>query len=74
VGLRVLDRGPGIAEVDRARLLKPFERLESARSDSGSGLGLAIAARIAHLHGGRLELTNRPGGGLEVHVWLPLAS
>lgn len=74
VGLRVLDRGPGIAEVDRARLLKPFERLESARSDGGSGLGLAIAARIAHLHGGRLALDNRSGGGLEARVWLPRAS
>ncbi|HLF98008.1 MAG TPA: ATP-binding protein [Methylococcaceae bacterium] len=74
VGLRVLDRGPGIPEMEKARLLKPFERLDAARSDGGSGLGLAIAARIARLHGGRLELNNRPGGGLEVHVWLPRTS
>jgi two-component system osmolarity sensor histidine kinase EnvZ len=74
VGLRILDRGPGIPEMEKARLLKPFERLDTARGDTGSGLGLAIAARIARLHGGRLELNNRPGGGLEVHVWLPLAS
>jgi two-component system osmolarity sensor histidine kinase EnvZ len=73
VGLRILDRGPGIPEEEKARLLRPFERLDPARSDSGAGLGLAIAARIARLHGGRLELDNREGGGLEVRIWLPLA-
>lgn len=74
VGLRVLDRGPGIPEVEKARLLRPFERLDVARGDGGTGLGLAIAARIARLHGGTLELNNRAAGGLEVHVWLPCAS
>ncbi|MGB5135358.1 MAG: hypothetical protein WBN89_09320, partial [Prochlorococcaceae cyanobacterium] len=34
----------------------PFQRLDAARGGSGHcGLGLAIAARVARLHGGRLE-------------------
>jgi len=68
----VLDRGPGVPEVDALRLLQPFERLESARSNrSGSGLGLAILDRIARMHEGRLQLLARAGGGLEARVELP---
>ena len=72
VTLSVLDRGPGIPanEVDAA--LQPFSRLNSARSgQSGAGLGLAIVEHIAHLHGGKLELLARVGGGLEARVTLP---
>lgn len=68
----VMDEGPGVPEAEMARLLRPFERLDQSRgSDSSSGLGLAIAERIARLHGGVLELHNRPQGGLEVRVTLP---
>jgi two-component system osmolarity sensor histidine kinase EnvZ len=71
--LSVIDHGPGIPEADMPRLLRPFERLDQARgAASGSGLGLAIADRIARLHGGTLELLNRPEGGLEVRVLIPI--
>jgi len=71
--LSVLDRGPGVPESDAQRLLQPFERLESSRSNlSGSGLGLAIVDRIARTHGGRLQLLARAGGGLEARVELPI--
>lgn len=74
VHLSVLDRGPGIAEVEIPRLLRPFERLDQARGTaSGSGLGLAIAERIARLHGASLELLPRYGGGLEVRLTLSAA-
>jgi two-component system osmolarity sensor histidine kinase EnvZ len=69
----VLDRGPGIPEAERARMLQPFQRLGSARTDPGSGLGLAIVDRIARLHGGRVLLDGREGGGLKVTVELPIA-
>jgi two-component system osmolarity sensor histidine kinase EnvZ len=69
----VLDRGPGIPEAERARMLQPFQRLGSARTDPGSGLGLAIVDRIARLHGGRVLLDGREGGGLKVTVELPVA-
>jgi len=72
--LSVLDQGPGLPEAETERLLRPFERLDTARGsrESGAGLGLAIAARIALLHGGELKLRNREGGGLEARVELPL--
>jgi two-component system osmolarity sensor histidine kinase EnvZ len=71
ITLSVLDDGPGIPEKEMDRLLRPFERLDSARGqDGGSGLGLAISDRIARLHGGNLSLHNRENRGLEVRITL----
>ncbi|HEV2376620.1 MAG TPA: HAMP domain-containing sensor histidine kinase [Streptosporangiaceae bacterium] len=68
-GGEVLDQ----AKVDQ--LTQPFRRLGADRtgSDSGSGLGLSIVAAIAEAHGGTLDLTARPEGGLCVTITLPLA-
>ena len=69
----VRDRGPGIPAADTERMKRPFTRLEEARSGAGgSGLGLAIVDRVARLHGGRLELLPREGGGLVARITLPL--
>ena len=72
--ISVLDRGPGIPAEHAQRLLRPFERLDSARTknEGGSGLGLAICNRIAKLHQGSLELINRADGGLEARLSLPI--
>src|SRR5476651_156619 len=60
--LTVADRGPGIAEADRARVVERFVRLEQSRSQPGSGLGLSLASAVARLHGGDLTLAdNKPG-------------
>jgi two-component system osmolarity sensor histidine kinase EnvZ len=73
VVLSVMDNGPGIPASQMARLLRPFERLDKARgNEGGSGLGLAIADRIAKLHKGELTLLNRPQGGLEARLTLPI--
>ncbi|MDP1596161.1 MAG: ATP-binding protein [Methylotenera sp.] len=73
--ISVFDNGPGIPESHVEKLLKPFERLDTARSNAGgSGLGLAIADRIAKLHHGKLELINRPKGGLEARLSIPIKS
>jgi len=70
VVIAVGDRGPGIAEADRGRVLERFVRLESARSRPGFGLGLSLAAAVARLHGGVLRLEdNAPG--LRAVVELP---
>ena len=60
--LTVADRGPGIPEGDRARVVERFVRLEQSRSQPGSGLGLSLASAVARLHGGELKLEdNHPG-------------
>jgi two-component system osmolarity sensor histidine kinase EnvZ len=47
--------------------------MDAARSTSGTGLGLAIVDRIAKMHGGRVQLLPREGGGLRARVELPAA-
>ena len=73
IRIEIADRGPGIPPEQVERLKRPFTRLEQARTDAvGAGLGLAIVERIANLHGGRLELLPRNGGGLCARLCLPL--
>jgi two-component system, OmpR family, osmolarity sensor histidine kinase EnvZ len=73
VVISVLDRGPGLAPEDLQRIFNPFYRGDQARGGQGAGLGLAIVQRIAAQHGGKVELQNRAGGGLEASVYLPIA-
>ncbi len=70
--LEARDRGPGIPPAEAERMLQPFTRLNAARSGAGTGLGLAIVDRIARLHGGRILLLPRDGGGLRARVEIPL--
>ena len=69
--VEVRDRGPGIPPGETERLKRPFTRLDSARGGpAGAGLGLAIVERVAHAHGGKLELVPREGGGLVARLSL----
>ena len=67
------DDGPGIPPHERELVFEPFYRQDSSRSreTGGSGLGLAIAQQIVQLHGGSIELSDAPSGGLRVVVDLP---
>ena len=70
--LSVADRGPGIPDADRGRVVERFVRLEQSRSEPGSGLGLSLASAVARLHGGELKLEdNHPG--LRTTIALPRA-
>ncbi|WP_312710586.1 ATP-binding protein, partial [Stenotrophomonas sp.] len=70
----VADRGPGIPEAEKARLLQPFQRHETSRNRStgGTGLGLAVVQGAVRQHGGQLQLVDRPGGGLIVRLCFPI--
>src|SRR5690554_6652422 len=74
VMISVLDRGEGLDPEDLQRIFNPFIRGDQARGGQGAGLGLAIVRRIAAQHGGKVELHNRAGGGLEARVQLPMAA
>ena len=60
--LIVQDDGPGIPASLIASALRPFARLDAARSTPGAGLGLPIAEAIARLHGGSLVLEDATPG------------
>ena len=71
--LSVCDHGAGIPADATERLLRPFERGDSARAGApGAGLGLAIVERIARQHGGRLELAANAPRGLCATLVLPV--
>ncbi len=72
--ITVSDQGPGVPEKQLPHLFEPFFRVNDQRQDDsgGFGLGLAIAARAIHDHDGTIHANNRPGGGLEVTLRLPL--
>ena len=71
--ISVLDEGPGIDDAKISELFSPFARGDESRTTMGSGLGLAIVRRIVDMHHGRVELKNRPEGGLEAKVVLPMS-
>jgi signal transduction histidine kinase len=65
----VQDSGPGIPELDRPKVIKPFVRL-STKKTRGTGLGLAIVTRIMNLHHGKLHIVDAPTGGASMQlVW-----
>ena len=59
--VRVLDKGPGVPPAERALMVRRFWR--ARRDQDGAGLGLSIVSRIAELHGAKLGISDRDGGG-----------
>ncbi len=66
----VEDNGPGLAPEALRRLFQPFATTRPA----GTGLGLAIVQKVIVSHNGRIEAANRPGGGAQFRIRLPLGS
>ena len=67
VEVAIEDRGPGLPPEIRERLFHPF----ATGRRGGVGLGLALAHRIVTLHGGRIRLDDRPGGGTRALLLFP---
>ncbi|HEX2020192.1 MAG TPA: ATP-binding protein [Aurantimonas sp.] len=74
--ITITDDGPGIPEALIGQAFEPFFRVDPGRRQfkPGAGLGLAIAKEIIDGAGGTVRIANRPGGGLEQTVRLPLAA
>jgi len=70
IEIRVSDHGPGIPEVERRRIFKPFHKSADAAAETrpGVGLGLALSLRLARSIGGRLECEGTSGGACFVLI------
>ena len=73
VTVTVSDTGIGIAAKDLARVLQPFEQVDStfSRAQQGTGLGLPLVKAIMELHSGNMELRSEVGVGTRVSVTFP---
>jgi signal transduction histidine kinase len=67
IDISILDRGTGVPDSVRDRLFQPFV----TGHPDGVGLGLSLTHRIVTLHGGRIDLEDRSGGGTEAHLSFP---
>ena len=65
----IQDEGPGFTAEALSRAYDPFY----TTSEGGLGLGLSHARRVVELQSGRIHLRNRPDGGAEVEISVPLA-
>lgn len=73
VQIRISDTGPGVPDVEKQKIFDRFYRSELSRSSRNHfGLGLSIAAEIVKRHKGRIWVQDRPGGGAEFVVELPI--
>jgi signal transduction histidine kinase len=72
----IRDRGPGIPPDALDNVFRPYYRVDKSRNRStgGVGLGLTVAQAIVQGHGGEITLKNRPEGGLEARIVLPVAA
>ena len=66
--LTVDDDGPGIADADRERHLRPLPRAWSSTNGEGSGLGLALVQQQVRHHGARIDVGESPLGGARFSV------
>jgi signal transduction histidine kinase len=72
----IRDRGPGIPPDALDNVFRPYYRVDKSRNRTtgGVGLGLTVAQAIIQGHGGEIILRNRPDGGLEARIVLPVLS
>lgn len=64
--IRFEDDGKGVEPEELSRLFERFYRIDKGRSrqKGGTGLGLAIVKHSVQFHGGTINVSNRPNGGL----------
>jgi PAS domain S-box-containing protein len=70
--IEVEDDGPGIPEEHRESIFQPFEHGPmTSVHNPGVGVGLSLVAKFAQLHGGRVWVEDREGGGASFRVLIP---
>lgn len=74
VSISVRDEGPGLTELEQARVFDKFYRARRDHASvQGTGMGLAIAREIAEAHGGTIRVECELGKGCRFTLTLPAA-
>jgi len=68
--LVIEDNGPGFPPDIRTRA---FERFVRGKQSRGHGLGLALVDAVVRAHGGKANISDRPGGGAVITLTLPVS-
>jgi two-component system sensor histidine kinase KdpD len=73
VRVNIEDTGPGLPPGDVDQLFAKFHRGRDESSTGGAGLGLSICRAIVSAHGGKIDASQRPGGGARFSFTLPVS-
>jgi signal transduction histidine kinase len=73
VRIAVKDQGIGMDQKEVKQIFQKFYRTKKAEEsgEAGTGIGLSIVQQIVEQHGGRIEVTSRPGAGSCFTVIVP---
>jgi two-component system phosphate regulon sensor histidine kinase PhoR len=69
--IEVRDTGIGIPEEHLAHIFERFYVVDRSRKMGGTGLGLSIVKHVVQAHGGRIDVSSRPGEGSVFTITLP---
>ena len=70
--IAIEDDGPGLPEEHRESIFRPFEHGPmTSVHNPGVGVGLSLVAKFTELHGGRVWVEEREGGGASFNVLIP---
>lgn len=72
--ISVADQGMGIPKEDLNRIFDKFYRVQRPDGVMGTGLGLAICRGIVEVHNGRIWAENRPKGGTQITLAIPVGA
>ena len=65
IHIAVKDQGIGMDQKEVKQIFQKFYRTKKAEEsgEAGTGIGLSIVQQIVEQHGGRIEVTSKPGAG-----------
>lgn len=70
IQVRIRDNGSGMLPEVKAKLFDPFFTTKPV--GVGTGLGLSICYEIVEKHGGKIDVSSKPGEGTEFVIYLPI--